>query len=159
MRFQLLLIPGLLALTSCRSIDPTRVSRLREARENIIQLDGRLADSLQILLYAGRIQHDPNLANCALDGCLEIVGEPDATEKILAANLTLDEVKTMRQEALRMRTERDRLRKLVQGELLRLEQDFAHCFRDHQLLRKFKSLAIYGGIILLVLFFLFRPFR
>lgn len=159
MKIQLLFASALFTLTACQSIDPTRISRLREARENIVQLDKRLADSLQILLYAGRIQHDPNLANCALDGCLEIVGEPDAAEKILAANLTLEEVKTMRQSALKMRADRDKLRKLVQSELLKLEDEFNHCYRDHQMLKKFRSLAIYLLGLLILIFFLFRFLR
>jgi hypothetical protein len=56
-------------------------------------INGRLYDYLQILLWVGRNNYEGTnpkngeIGQRALDGCMEIVGLPDGNERILANNM------------------------------------------------------------------------
>lgn len=137
----------------CTSIDSDRPLRIRQAHVSIREIDSALDNSLQILLYAGRIQQDLNVANSALDGCIEIVGAPDSQEKILAAHMTSDEINSIRNSAVKMRLEKEKLQKFAQQESLKWESEFNHCYDDHRLVRKVKTFtfSILGLFMLLIL--------
>jgi tellurite resistance protein len=107
-KFDISLRPLLLACAvvavGCGSVAKSHHSRLERVyrtHDEIAEISKKLQDIEQIMLYVGRINGGP-LANAALDIAIAIHGEPDATEKKYAENITAAEIETLGKYAMEL---------------------------------------------------------
>ncbi|MDR3117607.1 MAG: hypothetical protein LBT98_03485 [Puniceicoccales bacterium] len=129
-----------LLICGCGTID--RPEQLRAIRREIGQCNDDLNNAVQVLSYCARMTNDSNLANRALDGVLEIIGEPSPEEKIFAASLDSAGCEFLTANARGTISHRDKLLRQEHSAESALSADFHRYARQASTFRAVKWLSI-----------------
>lgn len=111
-------------------------------------MESKIYDNLQILVYGAMRQQNPELANCLLEGALEILGEPDDREKAYAAVIDKDSCKVLIQDTRTMVSERNALRKSSK----KITKNYFHYRESHRVLNWLMGIFFCSVLVIIFLF-------
>ncbi|MDR1528473.1 MAG: hypothetical protein LBS22_02715 [Puniceicoccales bacterium] len=152
-----------LMCTGCKTMGGDLPGCLARNRRELEAVNGQLYNHLQTLLWTGRYNHmSGNGVVCerALEGCMEIVGYPDAKEKVVSESIGLSGVETMVKESVTLRERKKKLLTQMVSNSDLLSKRYITYESSH---RALKSLKIFGGacgaVLVVVLFLSFPRLR
>ncbi|MDR2576780.1 MAG: hypothetical protein LBC42_01890 [Puniceicoccales bacterium] len=129
--------------------------KLSVLRAEIAQINRDLADLTQVFIYTGRICPGP-IGEQALDAALQIVGAPSDEERLLAQQMTAEDLRTRTDRSLELLRQKELLTKELDKTCLRLGTEVPQLYASYATLKTLSRLAIIGGSVLLIGIFLLR---
>lgn len=130
---------------------------IKEKYDNVLNIDNRLDDNLQVLLSAAQQHKDnPELVDAAIESSFIILGNPTKEEVIRAKNITKQELVDIGIESLDMIGRRDDLLSYISHDYNKLSNSWYSYRHDSAVLSVIKKYAICACILLVLSLFFFR---
>lgn len=130
---------------------------IKEKYNEVMDIDDRLDDNLQVLLSAAQQHKDnPDIVDAAIESSFIILGNPTEEEVIRAKNITEQELIDIGIESLEMVGRRDALLAYISHDYNNLSKSWYAYRQDSAVLSGIKKAAICACILLGLALFFFR---
>jgi hypothetical protein len=140
----------------CQTMGSDLPSRMEKERAELQRVNDKLYDHLQILVWTGKYNgKNGNAAiyESALDGCMEIIGHPDAMEKVVAENMGMVDVEGLVKDTIALVRQKEKLICHLGRDSNLLAKRYGVYENSHRTLNSVKRIVCAGavvGVILLV---------